>query len=168
MDYLRFSLSSFFLSTLSTMEINLRLILPCRLHESAPRNLCALVATLFSVENKRFSSLDLRHEINSSTGLPRSIDHSRPRQPFNDPCRISADHNAERFQVQCSSSRVKCLVPFVWNQIETDPSSDFDGSSRICVLFGRIMGKLIDLEVIFLWEDNYIWIYIRKMILEGM
>lgn len=109
MDYLRFSLSSFFLSTLSTMEINLRLILPC--HESAPRNLCALVATLFSVENKRFSSLDLRHETNSSTGLPRSIDHSRPRQPFNDPCRISANHNAERFQVQCSSSRVKCLVP---------------------------------------------------------
>lgn len=111
MDYLRFSLSSFFLSTLSTMEINLRLILPCRLHESAPRNLCALVATLFSVENKRFSSLDLRHEINSSIGLTHLIDHSRPRQPFNDPCRISADHNAERFQVQCSSSRVKCLVP---------------------------------------------------------
>lgn len=166
MDYLRFSLSSFFLSTLSTMEINLRLILPCRLHESAPRNLCALVATLFSVENKRFSSLDLRHEINSSTGLPRSIDHSRPRQPFNDPCRISADHNAERFQVQCSSSRVKCLVPVFG--IKSKRILRVILMVPVESVFGRIMGELIDLEVIFLWEDNYIWIYIRKMILEGM
>lgn len=164
MDYLRFSLSSFFLSTLSTMEINLRLILPC--HESAPRNLCALVATLFSVENKRFSSLDLRHEINSSTGLPRSIDHSRPRQPFNDPCRISADHNAERFQVQCSSSRVKCLVPVFG--IKSKRILRVILMVPVESVFGRIMGELIDLEVIFLWEDNYIWIYIRKMILEGM
>lgn len=166
MDYLRFSLSSFFLSTLSTMEINLRLILPCRLHESAPRNLCALVATLFSVENKRFSSLDLRHEINSSTGLPRSIDHSRPRQPFNDPCRISANHNAERFQVQCSSSRVKCLVPVFG--IKSKRILRVILMVPVESVFGRIMGELIDLEVIFLWEDNYIWIYIRKMILEGM
>lgn len=166
MDYLRFSLSSFFLSTLSTMEINLRLILPCRLHESAPRNLCALVATLFSVENKRFSSLDLRHETNSSTGLPRSIDHSRPRQPFNDPCRISANHNAERFQVQCSSSRVKCLVPVFG--IKSKRILRVILMVPVESVFGRIMGELIDLEVIFLWEDNYIWIYIRKMILEGM
>lgn len=166
MDYLRFSLSSFFLSTLSTMEINLRLILPCRLHESAPRNLCALVATLFSVENKRFSSLDLRHEINSSTGLPRSIDHSRPRQPFNDPCRISANHNAERFQVQCSSSRVKCLVPVFG--IKSKRILRVILMVPVESVFGRIMGELIDLEVIFLWEDNYIWIYIRKMVLEGM
>lgn len=164
MDYLRFSLSSFFLSTLSTMEINLRLILPC--HESAPRNLCALVATLFSVENKRFSSLDLRHETNSSTGLPRSIDHSRPRQPFNDPCRISANHNAERFQVQCSSSRVKCLVPVFG--IKSKRILRVILMVPVESVFGRIMGELIDLEVIFLWEDNYIWIYIRKMILEGM
>lgn len=166
MDYLRFSLSSFFLSTLSTMEINLRLILPCRLHESAPRNLCALVATLFSVENKRFSSLDLRHETNSSTGLPRSIDHSRPRQPFNDPCRISANHNAERFQVQCSSSRVKCLVPVFG--IKSKRILRVILMVPVESVFGRIMGELIDLEVIFLWEDNYIWIYIRKMVLEGM
>lgn len=164
MDYLRFSLSSFFLSTLSTMEINLRLILPC--HESAPRNLCALVATLFSVENKRFSSLDLRHETNSSTGLPRSIDHSRPRQPFNDPCRISANHNAERFQVQCSSSRVKCLVPVFG--IKSKRILRVILMVPVESVFGRIMGELIDLEVIFLWEDNYIWIYIRKMVLEGM
>lgn len=166
MDYPRFSLSSFFLSTLSTMEINLRLILPCRLHESAPRNLCALVATLFSVENKRFSSLDLRHETNSSTGLPRSIDHSRPRQPFNDPCRISANHNAERFQVQCSSSRVKCLVPVFG--IKSKRILRVILMVPVESVFGRIMGELIDLEVIFLWEDNYIWIYIRKMVLEGM
>lgn len=146
MDYLRFSLSSFFLSTLSTMEINLRLILPC--HESAPRNLCALVATLFSVENKRFSSLDLRHETNSSTGLPRSIDHSRPRQPFNDPCRISANHNAERFQVQCSSSRVKCLVPVFG--IKSKRILRVILMVPVESVFGRIMGELIDLEVIFL------------------
>lgn len=145
MDYLRFSLSSFFLSTLSTMEINLRLILPCRLHESAPRNLCALVATLFSVENKRFSSLDLRHETNSSTGLPRSIDHSRPRQPFNDPCRISANHNAERFQVQCSSSRVKCLVPVFG--IKSKRILRVILMVPVESVFGRIMGELIDLEV---------------------
>ena len=166
MDYLRFSLSSFFLSTLSTMEINLRLILPCRLHESAPRNLCALVATLFSVENKRFSSLDLRHETNSSIGLTHLIDHSRPRQPFNDSCRISADHNAERFQVQCSSSRVKCLVPVFG--IKSKRILRVILMVPVESVFGRIMGELIDLEVIFLWEDNYIWIYIRKMVLEGM
>lgn len=166
MDYLRFSLSSFFLSTLSTMEINLRLILPCRLHESAPRNPCALVATLFSVENKRFPSLDLRHEINSSIGLTHLIDHSRPRQPFNDSCRISADHNAERFQVQCSSSRVKCLVPVFG--IKSKRILRVILMVPVESVFGRIMGELIDLEVIFLWEDNYIWIYIRKMILEGM
>lgn len=137
------------------MEINLRLIPPCRLHESAPRNPCTLVATFFSVENKRLPSSGSppRNQL-----LPRSIDHSRPRQPFNDPCRISANHNTERFQVQCSSSR-----PSVWNQIETDPSSDFGGSSRICVLFGKIMEELIDLEVIFSWEDNYIWICIWKI-----
>ena len=166
MDYLRFSLSSFFLSTLSTMEINLRLILPCRLHESAPRNLCALVATLFSVENKRFPSLDLRHETNSSIGLTHLIDHSRPRQPFNDSCRISADHNAERFQVQCSSSRVKCLVPVFG--IKSKRILRVILMVPVESVFGRIMGELIDLEVIFLWEDNYIWIYIRKMVLEGM
>lgn len=74
--------------------------------------------------------------------LPRSIDHSRPRQPFNDPCRISANHNTERFQVQCSSSR-----PSVWNQIETDPSILVVPVES--VLFGRIMEELIDLEVIF-------------------
>lgn len=139
------------------MEINLRLIPPCRLHESAPRNPCTLVATFFSVENKRLPSSGSPPR-NQLLDLPRSIDHSRPRQPFNDPCRISANHNTERFQVQCSSSR-----PSVWNQIETDPSSDFGGSSRICVLFGRIMEELIDLEVIFSWEDNYIWIYIWKI-----
>ena len=166
MDYPRFSLSSFFLSTLSTMEINLRLILPCRLHESAPRNLCALVATLFSVENKRFPSLDLRHETNSSIGLTHLIDHSRPRQPFNDSCRISADHNAERFQVQCSSSRVKCLVPVFG--IKSKRILRVILMVPVESVFGRIMGELIDLEVIFLWEDNYIWIYIRKMVLEGM
>lgn len=139
------------------MEINLRLIPPCRLHESAPRNSCTLVATFFSVENKRLPSSGSPPR-NQLLDLPRSIDHSRPRQPFNDPCRISANHNTERFQVQCSSSR-----PSVWNQIETDPSSDFGGSSRICVLFGKIMEELIDLEVIFSWEDNYIWIYIWKI-----
>lgn len=136
------------------MEINLRLIPPCRLHESAPRNPCTLVATFFSVENKRLPSSGSPQR-NQLLDLPRSIDHSRPRQPFNDPCRISANHNTERFQVQCSSSR-----PSVWNQIETDPSI---GSSRICVLFGRIMEELIDLEVIFSWKDNYIWICIWKM-----
>lgn len=98
------------------MEINLRLIPPCRLHESAPRNPCTLVATFFSVENKRLPSSGSPPR-NQLLDLPRSIDHSRPRQPFNDPCRISANHNTERFQVQCSSSR-----PSVWNQIETDPS----------------------------------------------
>lgn len=98
------------------MEINLRLIPPCRLHESAPRNPCTLVATFFSVENKRLPSSGSPSR-NQLLDLPRSIDHSRPRQPFNDPCRISANHNTERFQVQCSSSR-----PSVWNQIETDPS----------------------------------------------
>lgn len=98
------------------MEINLRLIPPCRLHESAPRNPCTLVATFFSVENKRLPSSGSPPR-NQLHDLPRSIDHSRPRQPFNDPCRISANHNTERFQVQCSSSR-----PSVWNQIETDPS----------------------------------------------
>lgn len=40
---------------------------------------------------------------------------------------------------------------------------DFGGSSRICVLFGKIMEELIDLEVIFSWEDNYIWISIWKI-----
>lgn len=98
------------------MEINLRLIPPCRLHESAPRNPCTLVATFFSVENKRLPSSGSPPR-NQLLDLPRSIDHSRPRQPFNDPCRISANHNTERFKVQCSSSR-----PSVWNQIETDPS----------------------------------------------
>lgn len=98
------------------MEINLRLIPPCRLHESAPRNPCTLVATFFSVENKRLPSSGSPPR-NQLLDLPRSIDHSRPRQPFNDPCRISANHNTERFQVQCSSSR-----PSVWNQIETDRS----------------------------------------------
>lgn len=98
------------------MEINLRLIPPCRFHESAPRNPCTLVATFFSVENKRLPSSGSPPR-NQLLDLPRSIDHSRPRQPFNDPCRISANHNTERFQVQCSSSH-----PSVWNQIETDPS----------------------------------------------
>lgn len=98
------------------MEINLRLIPPCRLHESAPRNPCTLVATFFSVENKRLPSSGSPPR-NQLLDLPRSIDHSRPRQPFNDPCRISANHNTERFQVQCSSS-----CPSVWNQIETDRS----------------------------------------------
>lgn len=45
---------------------------------------------------------------------------------------------------------------------------DFGGSSRICVLFGRIMEKLIDLEVIFSWEDNYIWICIWKKNLKNV
>lgn len=98
------------------MEINLRLIPPCRLHESAPRNPCTLVATFFSVENKRLPSSGSPPR-NQLLDLPRSIDHSRPRQPFNDPCRISANHNTERFQVQCSSSRLS-----VWNQIEMDRS----------------------------------------------
>lgn len=137
------------------MEINLRLIPPCRFHESAPRNPCTLVATFFSVENKRLPSSGSPPR-NQLLDLPRSIDHSRPRQPFNDPCRISANHNTERFQVQCSSSR-----PSVWNQIETDPSILVVPVES--VLFGRIMEELIDLEVIFSWEDNYIWIYIWKI-----
>lgn len=70
----------------------------------------------FPWKTSGFHPLDLRHETNS-LDLPRSIDHSRPRQPFNDPCRISANYNTERFQVQCSSSRLS-----VWNQIETDRS----------------------------------------------
>lgn len=137
------------------MEINLRLIPPCRLHESAPRNPCTLVATFFSVENKRLPSWisatkptprppSLDRSLETTSTFQRSMSHKRQPQHGTLPSSMF------KFTSQCLESNRN--GPF-----------DFGGSSRICVLFGRIKEELIDLEVIFSWKDNYIWICIWKI-----